>query len=192
MIAGLQWKPPAAALLGSVGLIWAVSLYGLFVDPGVVSALALSPRRLDGLPGVLGTLFVHGSLGHLSANTPPLLVLGGMVAVRGAAYYLSAALAITVVGGLGLWVVGREAAHIGASGLIFGLFGFLVARGYYERRWSSIAAALVVIVLYGGMIAGVVPRGGQISWEAHLCGLLAGILCARSLGRRTGDAAVSR
>ena len=174
------WKPRAAALLGGVALIWAVSLYGLLVDSGVVSALALVPRRLDGLPGVLGTLFVHGSLGHLSANTPPLVILGGMVAVRGAGYYLTTALAITVVGGLGLWVVGREAAHIGASGLIFGLFGFLVARGYYERRWSSIAAALVVIVLYGGMIAGVVPRGGQISWEAHLCGLLAGILCARA------------
>ena len=192
MISGLRWKPQAAALLGSVGLIWAVSLYGLFVDPGVVSALALVPRSIDGLPGVLGTLLVHGSLGHLAANTPPLLVLGGMVAVRGAAYYLTAALAITVVGGLGLWVVGRDAAHIGASGLIFGLFGFLVARGYYERRWSSIAAALVVVVLYGGMIAGVVPRGGQISWEAHFCGLLAGILCAWSLRRRTGDAGVSR
>ncbi|MCY3845857.1 MAG: rhomboid family intramembrane serine protease [Acidobacteria bacterium] len=192
MISGLRWKPQAAALLGSVGLIWAVSLYGLFVHPGVVSALALVPRSIDGLPGVLGTLLVHGSLGHLAANTPPLLVLGGMVAVRGAAYYLTAALAITVVGGLGLWVVGRDAAHIGASGLIFGLFGFLVARGYYERRWSSIAAALVVVVLYGGMIAGVVPRGGQISWEAHLCGLLAGILCAWSLRRRTGDAGVSR
>ena len=192
VISGLRWKPPAAALLGSVGLIWAVSLFGLFVDSGVVSALALVPRRLDGLPGVLGTLFVHGSLGHLSANTPPLLVLGGMVAVRGAAYYLTAALAIAVAGGLGLWVVGREAAHIGASGLVFGLFGFLVARGYYERRWSSIAAALVVIVLYGGMIAGVVPRGGQVSWEAHLCGLVAGILCAWSQRRGSGDAGVSR
>ncbi|MCY4074709.1 MAG: rhomboid family intramembrane serine protease [Acidobacteria bacterium] len=192
MISGLRWKPQAAALLGGVGLIWAVSLYGLFVDPGVVSALALVPRRIDGLPGVLGTLLVHGSLGHLAANTPPLLVLGVMVAVRGAAYYLTTALAITVVGGLGLWVVGRDAAHIGASGLIFGLFGFLVARGYYERRWSSIAAALVVVVLYGGMIAGVVPRGGQVSWEAHLCGLLAGILCAWSLRHRTGDAGVPR
>ena len=192
MISGLRWKPLAAALVGSVGLIWLVSLYGLFIDPGVVSALALVPRRVDGLPGVLGTLFVHGSLAHLSANTPPLLILGGMVAVRGVAYYLTTTLAIALVGGLGLWVVGREAAHIGASGLVFGLFGFLVARGYYERRWSSIAAALVVIVLYGGMIAGVVPRDGQVSWEAHLCGLLAGILCAKSRPGRTADAGASR
>ena len=180
MINDLRWKPRAAALVGSVGLIWSVSLYGLWVDPDVVSALALVPRRIDALPGVLGTLLVHGSFGHLSANTPPLLILGGMVAVRGAGYYLTTALAIAVLGGAALWVLGREAAHIGASGLVFGFFGFLVARGYYERRWSSVAAALVVIVVYGGLIAGVVPRGGQVSWEAHLFGLLAGILCARA------------
>ena len=180
MISGLRWQPRAAALAGGVGLIWSVSLYGLWVDPGVVSALALVPRRIDGLPGLLGTLFVHGSFGHLAANTPPLLVLGGMVVVRGVRYYLATALAIAVLGGSALWVFGRSAAHIGASGLIFGFFGFLVARGYYERRWSSIAAALVVVVLYGGLIAGVVPRGGQVSWEAHLFGLLAGILCARA------------
>ena len=180
MISGLRWKPRAAALVGGVALIWTVSLYGLWVDSGVVSALALVPRRIDGLPGVLGTVFVHGSFGHLSANTPPLLILGGMVAVRGVGYYLTTALAIAVLGGLALWMFGREAAHIGASGLVFGFFGFLVARGYYERRWSSIAAALVVIVLYGGLLAGVVPRGGHVSWEAHLFGLLAGILCARA------------
>lgn len=180
MIDASRWKARAAALVGGIALIWTVSLYGLWVDSGIVSALALVPRRVDGLPGVLGTLFVHGSFGHLSANTPPLLILGGMVAVRGVGYYLTAALAIAVLGGLALWVFGREAAHIGASGLVFGFFGFLVARGYYERRWSSIAAALVVIVLYGGLIAGVVPRGGHVSWEAHLFGLLAGILCARA------------
>jgi len=180
LIDASRWKARAAALVGGIALIWTVSLYGLWVDSGIVSALALVPRRVDGLPGVLGTVFVHGSFGHLSANTPPLLILGGMVAVRGVGYYLTTALAIAVLGGLALWAFGREAAHIGASGLVFGFFGFLVARGYYERRWSSIAAALVVVVLYGGLIAGVVPRGGHVSWEAHLFGLLAGILCARA------------
>lgn len=180
MIDVTGWKPRAAALAGSIGLIWVVSLYGLLVDPGVVSALALVPRRVDGLPGILGTLFVHGSVAHLSANTAPLAVLGGTVLARGVAYYLRVVVTVAVVGGLGLWVFGRPAAHIGASGLIFGFFGFLVARGYYERRWSSIAVALVVVVLYGGLLAGVVPRDGQVSWEAHLFGLLAGLLCARA------------
>ena len=180
MIHASWWKPRAGVLLGGVGLVWAVSLYGLFINAGVVADLALVPRRVERLPGVLSTLFVHGSFAHLAANTPPLLVLGGMVLVRGVAYYVRVTLAVAVLGGLGLWVFGRDAAHIGASGLVFGFFGFLVARGWFERRWPSVAAALVVIVLYGGLIAGVLPRGGPVSWEAHLFGLLAGVLCARA------------
>ena len=84
MISGLRWKPQAAALLGSVGLIWAVSLFGLFVDAGVVSALALVPRRLDGLPACSARSSCTAPSATLSANTPPLLVLGGMVAVGAA------------------------------------------------------------------------------------------------------------
>ena len=184
MIDLTSWKSRAAMLLGSLALVWAVSLYGLFVDERLVYALALVPRRIEGLPGILSAPLVHGSFAHLLANTLPLLILGGMAVARGVTYYLAVTLAIIVLGGLGLWVFGRNAAHIGASGLIFGYFGLLVARGYYERSLQSIGVAIVVVVVYGGMIAGVLPRGDQVSWEAHLFGLLAGGVCARAaLGR---------
>ena len=179
MIDPSAWQPRAATLLAAAALVWAVSLCGLVVDERLVYALALVPRRVDGLSGILGAPLVHGSLAHLLANTVPLLVLGGMVVIRGVAYYLATTLAIVVLGGLGLWALGRDAAHIGASGLIFGYFGFLVGRGYYERRLQSIAVSVLVVVLYGGMLAGVVPRDDRVSWEAHLFGLLAGGLCAR-------------
>ena len=178
------WKARAATLFGSLVLVWAVSLYGLLVDERLVYALALVPRRLEGLPGIISAPLVHGSFAHLLANTIPLLILGGMVMARGVAYYLAMTLAIVVLGGLGLWALGRNAAHIGASGLIFGYFGLLVARGYYERSLQSIAVSVIVVVVYGGMIAGVLPRDDQVSWEGHLFGLLAGGLCARAaLGR---------
>ncbi len=177
------WRPRAAALLAGVALIWAVSLYGLLVDERLVHALALVPRRVDGLPGILGAPLVHGSFAHLLANTVPLLVLGGMVAIRGVARYLATTLAIVVLGGLGLWALGRDAAHVGASGLIFGYFGLLVGREYYERRLPSVAVSILVAVSYGGMLAGVLPRDDGVSWEAHLFGLLAGWLCARAARR---------
>ncbi len=174
------WKPRAAAVCVGAALVWAVSLYGLLVDGGVVYALAVVPRRFGGLSGILGAPLVHGSFAHLAANTFPLLILGGMVAMRGVAYYVTATLAIVVLGGLGLWVFGRSAAHVGASGLIFGYFGFLVGRGYYDRSLQSVAVAILVAVVYGGMIAGILPQDDRVSWEAHLFGLLAGGLCARA------------
>ena len=187
------WKPRAATLLAGTALIWAVSLYGLYVDRNLAFDLALVPRRIDGLPGILTAPLVHGSFAHLAANTVPLLVLGGMVAVRGVARYLTVTLAVTVLGGLGVWMLARNAAHVGASGLIFGYFGFLVARGYYDRSPGAIAVSVVVAVVYGGMIAGVLPRDGQVSWEAHLFGLLAGGVCARATfaGKRPASATIT-
>ena len=136
MLYASVWKARAGVLLGILAVIWAVSLYGLYADDRVVPALALLPRRVDGLPGILTAPLVHASLAHLLANTAPLVILGGMVAIRGAAYYLSTTLAIAVFGGLGLWLIGRDAAHIGASGVIFGSFGFLVAGDTTNAGWA--------------------------------------------------------
>ena len=73
--------------------------------------------------------------------------------------------------------------HVGASGLVFGYFGYLIVRGWYERRFGSILVAIGVIILYGGLIVGVLPTQGLVSWEAHLFGLIAGVLAARSRSR---------
>ena len=81
-----------------------------------------------------------------------------------------------------MWLVGRPAVHIGASGLVFGYFGYLLAQGWYERSFVSIAVAVAVLLLYGSIIFGVLPQGGFISWEGHLFGLVAGVLAAR-MGR---------
>ena len=180
----------AAVLFGGLGLVWAVSLYAL-ADPSASALyfLALTPRRFDGLPGVIGMPFVHGSLWHLIANTLSLIPLAAIVLFRGVRYYLVVVAWIVVVGGLALWLFGREAPHVGASGVVFGLVGFLIVRGLYERAVTSLLVSLAVLLLYGGTIWGIVPQGGGISWEAHLFGLLAGFATARAfVGRnaRTG------
>ena len=169
----------AAVLFGGLGLVWAVSLYAL-ADPSALYFLALTPRRFDGLPGVIGMPFVHGSLWHLIANTLSLIPLAAIVLFRGVRYYLVVVAWIVVVGGLALWLFGREAPHVGASGLVFGLVGFLIVRGVYERALTSLMVSLAVLLLYGGTIWGIVPQGGGISWEAHLFGLLAGFATARA------------
>ncbi len=168
----------AAVLFGGLGLVWAVSLYA-FADPNALYFLALVPRRVDGLPGVIGMPFVHGSMWHLVANTLSLIPLAAILLVRGTRYYLTTIAWIIVAGGLCVWLLGRDAVHVGASGLVFGLVGFLIVRGLYERALTSLLVSLVVVLLYGGTIWGIVPQGGGISWEAHLFGLIAGAATAR-------------
>lgn len=174
-----ETKSRLVALALAIGAVWAVSLFALSYSDVLVYQLALVPRRIDGLLGIVGMPFVHGSFGHLMSNTMPLLVFGAFLLLRGVRYYVAVSLGIVVLGGVLLWLFGREAAHIGASGVVFGYFGFLVTRGVYERSLQSVAVALLVVVLYGGMVWGVLPGTDGVSWDGHLAGLVAGIVVSR-------------
>ena len=145
-----------------------------------------APYALVSLRGVLLSPMLHGSFSHLLSNTLPLLVLGGFVALRGTKTLIGVSLFVVVLGGLLVWLVGRPAVHIGASGLVFGYFGYLLAQGWYERSFVSIVVAVAVLLLYGGIIFGALPQAGFISWEGHLFGLIAGVLAAR-MSRDDGD-----
>ncbi len=145
-----------------------------------MNAWGIFPRSVHGLAGIPLAPFLHGSFGHVISNSIPFLVMGGLIAFRGRQVLLRVSFIVIGVGGSGVWLLGRSAVHIGASGLVFGYFGYLVARGWYERRLGSILLAIVVIILYGGLILGVLPARGLVSWEAHLFGLIAGVLAARS------------
>jgi membrane associated rhomboid family serine protease len=104
--------------------------------------------------------------------------------MRSGSRFVWVSLFIIIVGGAGVWAMGRTAVHIGASGLVFGYFGYLVARGWYDRRILSILIAVAVMAVFGwGILFGVLPTGGFVSWEGHLCGLVAGIVVARLIRR---------
>ena len=161
-----------------VGAIWVVELVNIFMGHGL-SAYGILPRTQEGLKGIPLSPFLHAGIGHVLSNTVPLLVLGGFTALRARGAFPWVSLAIIIVGGAGVWVIGRSAIHVGASGLVFGYFGYLVAKGWYDKSILSILVAVIVIVVFGwGMLFGILPVGGFISWEGHLCGLLAGVFVA--------------
>ena len=182
-------------LVAFVALLWGIEaanglLLGHDLNDYGLSPLALPYRGLSNWElsvsylassarGILLSPLLHGSFSHLLSNTLTLLPLGAVVAARGAKTLAGVSLFVIIFGGLLVWLVGRPAVHIGASGLAFGLFGYLVARGWYERSFASILIAVIVVILYGGMILGILPQGGFVSWEGHLFGLIAGILAAR-------------
>ena len=165
--------------------MWLLELADVAILQQSLNRLGVRPRQPLGLWGILLMPFLHGGLGHLAANTLPFLVLGSLVLWRRVIDFLTVTILTTLFTGLALWLVGSSGyTYIGASGLVFGYFGFLVFRGYFERSPQSLLIALVVVVLYGGLLLGVVPRNDGISWEAHLFGFLSGALCARLLSRK--------
>ena len=123
--------------------------------------------------------FLHGSFAHLILNTVPLVTLGSFVAFYGTRIFLTVSLWIILLSGAALWLFGRSAYHVGASSVLFGYFGYLVARGWYERSVTALLVAFLTLGLYGGMVWGVLPTRYYVSWEGHLFGLLAGVLVAR-------------
>jgi len=163
------------AIAGFIAIIWFVFLLDRFMP---LEQYGLVPRNINGLIGIVAMPFLHGDLSHILSNTVPLLVtlllLAGSRANSGAIVVM-----ITLLAGLGLWLFGREARHIGASGLVFGLIAFHIFAGVFEKKVKNIVIALVIGVLYAGtLFKGVLPLQEGVSWDGHLFGALAGALVA--------------
>lgn len=168
----------AVYVLAFISLLWAVEAVNINLNHSL-NEYGLYPRDTGGYPGLLLWSFLHADPEHLMANTFPLALLGWFVALRGPLFFIRTLLLISLIAGAGVWVFGRESFHIGASGLVFGFFGFLVVRGIMERSLSALLIGFVTFFYFGGMLYGVLPGRDFVSWEAHLFGLMAGMLVAR-------------
>ncbi len=137
------------------------------------------PRERWGLIGILTSPFIHGSWQHLIANSTGMLIFGTIFCwiVKGATKQV--VFYIIVVLGLLTWIFAREGNHIGASGLVFGIFGYLVSIGLFERKIKYILVSSMVMIIWGGTLVGILPTSRFISWEAHLFGFIAGISAAK-------------
>jgi membrane associated rhomboid family serine protease len=186
-----ELKGQGILLAGIVALLWVIE----GVDAMLGQALdvyGVIPRSIIGLRGILFAPFLHGSFVHLMANTIPLVVLGWLIMLRETRDFFVVGAVSAVAAGLGTWLIApAHSVHIGASGVIFGFLGYLLARGWFERKPLSVALAVIVGVLYGGAIFGILPGQIGISWQGHLFGLLGGILAAR-LMTRNGPAPLPR
>ena len=145
----------------------------------------IHPRSLFSLPYIFSAPLLHGSFQHVAANSVPFLILGAFIMWRSQTEFWLVTLLVTVVAGIGTWLTGgANSVHIGASGLVFGYFGFLILLGWFERSPTSIIRAAIIAFLYSGLIWGVLPGQPGISWQGHLFGFIGGILAAFWLGRR--------
>ncbi len=174
------------AIVGSLLLLmWLVeAVDSLFFRSGL-DQFGVWPRHLSGLWGILFAPFLHANFAHLAANSIPFAFLGWLILVRGLGDYVVVTLAVMISSGLGTWLLGAsDSIHIGASGIVFGYFGFLLLRAVYERSLVAMSSALIVILLYGSFIWGVFPLIMGVSWQMHLFGFVGGAFIARVLADR--------
>jgi membrane associated rhomboid family serine protease len=164
-----------------VGIMWLVRGIDSMLPLGFSSAgMGIVPRTWDGLYGIPITPFIHGSFEHLLSNTIPLLVLGALILARGVIEFVFVFLTTTIVSGAGTWLFGAgHAQHIGASGVVFGLFGYLVFRTAFDRRISSAIITLIVAIAYGSAMAYSLIPQEQVSWSGHFFGFVGGFAAAR-------------
>ncbi|GGM41057.1 hypothetical protein GCM10012275_10060 [Longimycelium tulufanense] len=139
----------------------------------------IKPLELSGLDGILFAPLLHLNWEHLGANTLPLVVLGFLAMSGGIAQFVAVLSVIWLASGIGTWLTGGPGTtHIGASGLIFGLFAYLLVRGFFNRSFLQILLAAALFFYYGYMLWGVLPTQGGISWQGHLFGAVGGVLAA--------------
>jgi len=177
-------KRDLKGILLFLAAIWLIHILDLFLP---LEQLGLVPRSVRGLSGIVAMPFLHGDFGHLIGNSVPLavslLLLAGSRANTGAIVVV-----IALLSGLGLWLFGRTALHIGASGLVFGLISFHIFAGIFERRLQSMLIALVVGVLYAStLFRGILPFQPGVSWDGHLFGAIAGGIVALITARMMAE-----
>lgn len=183
-------KDELRGVLTFVGVIWCVFL----VDSALPVKLAdygVTPRSAIGLAGIPAMPFLHAGYEHLISNTVPLTILLMLLAGSRANSWLIV-LGVVLLGGSLLWLFGRTATHVGASGLIYGLIAFLIVSGLLEKRLVPLGIAILVGFLFGGvLLSGVLPTAGErVSWDGHLCGAIGGVVIAYLLNRQPRQSAL--
>jgi membrane associated rhomboid family serine protease len=158
-------------------LLWAVKFFEIGMDLSFVEG-GVYPRRWSGLKGILFSPLIHSDWKHLLDNSMPvfLLSISLFYFYRDIAFKIWGL--IYLIGGLLLWCVGREAYHIGASGLIYGLAAFLFLSGLIRRVRSLTAISLLVVFWYGSLVWGLLPFDFEVSFEGHITGAVAGVILA--------------
>ena len=157
-----------------VALIWAVEIVNIFFGHGLTS-WGILPRSVGGLVGIPLAPLLHGGIWHTLSNTLPLLFLGALTLAGGRKMFWETTINITLLSGLLVWIFARDAYHVGASGLVFGYFGTILARTVIQRSLTSVAIGIITVMFYGGLIWGILPMRSHVSFESHLFGLIAGI-----------------
>ncbi|WP_299537890.1 rhomboid family intramembrane serine protease [uncultured Streptomyces sp.] len=180
---GARAMTAATLMAGWVALLWVLEA----VDTASGHALdtyGITPRDPAELRDIVPSAFLHSGWDHVASNSVPLLVLGFIAALGGTGRFVAVVVTIVLSSGIGVWLTSPpNSVTLGASGVVFGLFGYLLVRGFVDRRLLDVVVGVVITAVYGSILWGVLPTDSGISWQGHLFGLIGGVGAAFAFRR---------
>ena len=160
-----------------LAVMWGIQLLNVLLN-NYLTILGVYPRRLLGLPGIILSPFIHGNFDHIFFNSVPLFVLFVFMLTYGSWVCTCATVTIILLSGFMLWCFGRSAMHVGASGLIMGYMGFILAESYFHQTTGAVVIGAVALYYFGFSLMSILPGEKNVSFEGHFFGLLAGVFAS--------------
>jgi membrane associated rhomboid family serine protease len=184
-----SWSGALVVMCAVAAVLWVVQIVNSAGSYQLDDRFGVKPRQVDGLWGVITMPFLHAGYGHLFSNTIPLILIGWVVLLSGLRVWATVTALVVVGGGLLTWLVGPgHSVIVGASGMVFGWLGYLLARAYFSRKLKWIVVAVLVLIFFGTLLFGLFPTlNSNVSWQAHVCGFAAGVGAGALLHPRGGE-----
>jgi membrane associated rhomboid family serine protease len=183
-----SWTGALIVMFSLAAVLWIVQFVNA-ADDYDLDRFGVRPREVDGLWGLVTMPFLHASYAHILSNTIPFVLIGWVLLLSGLRTWATVTAIVVVGGGALTWLVGPgHSVIVGASGMVFGWLGYLLARAYFSRKLKWIVVAILVLVFFGTLLFGLFPTlNSSVSWQAHACGFAAGIGAGALLHPRGGE-----
>ena len=162
-------------MVGFIALVWLLQIVNWADHYQLDASYGILPRSVTRLPEIFTAPFLHFSWDHIESNSGPLFVFGLLAAYRGVVRFLGVTLVVAITSGMAVWLFQSNGLTVGASGLIFGYFGYVLARGIIDRNLIDALVAMVMALSYYYILTVAVPGTPNVSWIGHLGGLVGGL-----------------
>ncbi len=162
-------------MVGFIALIWVIQIANWVDHYQLVLEYGIRPRDAGSLPDILSAPFLHVSWAHIEGNSGPLFIFGFLAAYRGVTKFFGVTVLIILTSGLGAWLFeSPDSVGVGASGVVFGYFGYIMVRGFFDRHAIDMLLGAVMALCFAYQFTVLLPHAG-IGWQAHIGGLVGGI-----------------
>jgi membrane associated rhomboid family serine protease len=156
-------------------VIWALQIANYADSYNLTHSYGIVPRDVSSLPNILFAPLLHFSWTHIEGNSGPLFIFGFLAAYRGIGKFAAVTAIVVLTSGFAAWFFeATNSVGAGASGVVFGYFGYIMVRGLFDRHVIDLLLGAVMALCFAYQFAVLLPHQG-IGWQAHVGGLVGGI-----------------